>query len=328
MKPAMTLTSRLRRACGLAVMGFTLGFAGCVSVFLVPPVLPLQETTLSGTGKEKVLLIDVSGVIAHKADDRGGIFPGPPDIVARVKEELELAAQDEHVKAVVLRINSPGGTVTASDQLYHEMKQFKATHHIPIVAVLMDVGASGAYYVAMAADSVIAHPTSIVGSIGVVMLRINVEGLLEKLGLETAAIKSGTMKDMGSPFRTMTDDEYQVFLGVIMEFYNRFVEVVGEGRPKLKDDRIRELADGRIYTAGQALNAGLVDELGYLDTALDRAKQAAGLTEARVVTYHRPGTYTNNIYSGMHDSAILRRIADWSQLPVGTPQFLYLWGPA
>lgn len=316
----------MKNACGLAVLGLALGLAGCVSVFLVPPVQPLQETTLSGTGKAKVLLIDVSGVIAHKSTEKGGVFSGPPDIVARVKEELELAAQDEHVKAVVLRINSPGGTVTASDQLYHEMRQFKAARKIPMVAVFMDVGASGAYYVAMAADSVIAHPTSIVGSIGVVMLRVNVEGLLEKLGLETAAIKSGTMKDMGSPFRTMTDDEHQVFMGVIMEFYDRFVQVVGEGRPRLKSDRIRELADGRIYTATQALKAGLVDELGYLHTALDRAKQAAGLTEARVVTYHRPGAYTNNIYSGLPDVATLRRIADWSQLPVGTPQFLYLWG--
>lgn len=308
------------------MLGIALGLAGCISVFLVPPVLPLQETTLSGTGKDKVLLIDVSGVIAHKAEGRGGVFPGPPDIVARVKEELQLAAQDDRVKAVVLRINSPGGTVTASDQLYYELRRFKATRKIPIVAVFMDVGASGAYYVAMAADSVIAHPTSIVGSIGVVMLRMNVEGLLEKLGLETSAIKSGTMKDMGSPFRTMTDDEHQVFMGVIMEFYDRFVQVVGEGRPGLKSDRIRELADGRIYTAAQALKAGLVDELGYLDTALDRAKQAAGLAEARVVTYHRPGTYSNNIYSGFPDSATLRRIAAWSQLPVGTPQFLYLWG--
>jgi protease-4 len=273
-----------------------------------------------------VLLIDVSGVIAHRTTDRGGVFPDPPDIVSRVKEELDLAAQDDHVKAVVLRINSPGGTVTASDQLYYELRRFKATRKIPIVAVFMDVGASGAYYVAMAADSVIAHPTSVVGSIGVVMLRMNVEGLLEKLGLETSAIKSGAMKDMGSPFRTMTDEEYHVFMGVIMDFYNRFVQVVGEGRPGLKRDRVRELADGRIYTAAQALKAGLVDELGYLDTALDRAKQSAELTEARVVTYHRPGTYTNNIYSGLRDSSTLRRIADWSQLPVGMPQFLYLWG--
>jgi len=308
-------------------MGLAFWLTGCVSVFLVPPVLPLQETVLSGSGKDKVLLIDVSGVIAHKPEDHGGVFPGPPDIVSRVKEELELATQDDHVRAVVLRINSPGGTVTASDQLYYELRQFKAAHKIPIMAVFMDVGASGAYYVAMAADSVIAHPTSIVGSIGVVMLRINAEGLLEKLGLEAAAIKSGTMKDMGSPFRTMTNDEYQVFQGAIMEFYDRFVQVIGERRPKLKGDRIRELADGRIYTAGQALKAGLVDELGYLDTALDRAKNAAGLTEARIVTYHRPGTYTNNIYSGSHDVSTLRRIADWSQLPVGMPQFLYLWGP-
>ena len=327
MKFRGTLTG-IRLVPWLAVVSVVVWLAGCISVLLVPPIQPLQETTVSGTGKEKVLLIDVSGVIAHESSDRERIFHSPPDIVARVKEELELAAQDEHVRAVVLRINSPGGTVTASDQLYHEMRQFKMTRNIPIIAVFMDVGASGAYYVAMAADSVIAHPTSIVGSIGVVMLRVNVQGLLEKLGLETAAIKSGTMKDMGSPFRTMTDEEYQVFQNAIMEFYNRFVQIVGKGRPSLNGDRIRELADGRIYTATQALNVGLVDELGYLDTALGRAKQAASLAEARVVTYHRPGTYSNNIYSRLRDSSTLRRIADWRHLPVGTPQFLYLWIPS
>ena len=179
MKTVVTLIG-MRSVCGFAVVGVVVWLVGCVSVYLAPPLQPLQETSLSGAGKEKVLLIDVSGVITRKAASSGGIFPAPPDIVARVKEELELAGKDDHVKAVVLRINSPGGTVTASDQLYHEMRKFKETYEIPIVAMFMDVGASGAYYVAMAADSVIAHPTSIVGSIGVVMLRLNVEGLLEK----------------------------------------------------------------------------------------------------------------------------------------------------
>ena len=323
----MPFVADTTRNVGLVLFSGIILLAGCISVHIVPPIKPLQETTVSGTGTEKVLLINVSGIIARADADRGRLFPRPPDIVARVKEELELAGEDDKVKAVVLRINSPGGTVTVSDQLYHELHQFKAIRKIPIVAILMDVGTSGAYYVAMVADSVIAHPTSIVGSIGVVMLRVNAEGLLEKLGLETSAIKSGAMKDMGSPFRTMTDEEYGIFMEAIMEFYDRFVQVVGKGRPDLSSDRIRELADGRVYTATQAVQAGLVDELGYLAMAIDRAKHAAGLSEAQVVTYHRPGVYTSNIYSGVSDLTAFRRIADWTRLPIGIPQFLYLWVP-
>jgi len=299
---------------------------GCVSLHLVPPMQPLQESTVSGVGEEKILLVDVSGVISYQAKNRGKIFPERPDIVTRIKEELELAAEDEDIKAIILRINSPGGTVTASDQLYHEILKFKAIYNIPIVAVFMDVGASGAYYVAMAADTIIAHPTSIVGSIGVVMVRMNVEGLLEKIGLETAVVKSGDMKDMGSPFRTMTDKEYTVFQSAIMEFHSRFVEIVKVGRPNFSDDNAKSIADGRIYTGTQARNVGLVDELGYLDTAITRAKESAALTKARVVKYHRPTSYSNNIYSGFSDISVLQYLKAWNQLPVGVPQFLYLWG--
>ena len=168
--------------------------AGCITVNLPPGPAALQEYNVSGDGKDKVLLVDLSGVIS--SESREGFY-SYPSLLATIKEELSKAAKDERVKAMVLRINSPGGTVTASDIIYHELKSFKAAHNIPIVASIMDVGASGGYYIASAADAVMAHPSSVTGSIGVIMLTVNARGLLEKVGVEANAVTSGPRKDMG-----------------------------------------------------------------------------------------------------------------------------------
>ncbi|MDL1891117.1 S49 family peptidase, partial [Nitrospirales bacterium NOB] len=160
----------------------------CVTINLPPGPGALEEHKVRGTGKDKVLLIDLSGVISSENKDG---FYSSPGMLATVKEELERAAKDERVKAVVLRINSPGGTVTASDILYHEVKTFKAARKVPVVASIMDVGASGGYYIASVADAVFAHPSSVTGSIGVIMMTVNAKGLLEKVGVETNAVTSG-----------------------------------------------------------------------------------------------------------------------------------------
>jgi len=158
--------------------------AGCsvVSVDLTPPVRPLKESTLEGKGRDKVLLLELAGVLAEEPiftlESRPAVA-----LLARVREELEKAAEDDQVKALVLRINSPGGTVTASDILYHEIKRFKDRRKVPVVASILDVGASGGYYVALAADRIVAHPTTVTGSIGVLMLTVNSSGLLEKIGV-------------------------------------------------------------------------------------------------------------------------------------------------
>jgi protease-4 len=302
--------------------------SGCTFNFpLFPGPGPLQETQLSGTGKAKVLLLEVSGVISSQDED--GLMP-TPNMIARIKEELSRATQDEAIKAVVLRINTPGGTVTASDIIHHELKTFKANRKLPIIASIMDVGASGGYYIAAAADSVLAHPSSVTGSIGVIMLTMNARGLLEKVGVEANAVVSGPRKDMGSPFRTMTADERAIFQSVIDSFYQRFLSVVQEGRPQLQMDAIKKLADGRIYTGDQAKAAGLVDEIGYLEDAVELAKKRAGLTEARVVTYRRPGEYSNNVYSKMLAPGPLASLSNLDLLSFvrgGSPQFMYMWMP-
>jgi protease-4 len=302
--------------------------AGCITINLPPGPAALQEYSVSGDGKDKILLVDLSGVIS--SESREGFYTYP-SLLATIKEELSKAAKDERVKAMVVRINSPGGTVTASDIIYHELKSFKATRNIPIVASIMDVGASGGYYIASAADAVMAHPSSVTGSIGVIMLTVNARGLLEKVGVEANAVTSGPRKDMGSPFRQMLPEERAIFQSVIDSFYERFLHVVREGRPNLSAEQIKKLADGRIYSGEQAKQSGLVDEIGYLDEAVDLAKKKAGLTEAKVITYRRPGEYQNNVYSRlMGNGAGVANLANLDLLSLvrgGTPQFMYLWMP-
>lgn len=302
--------------------------SGCITVNLLEPPGPVKEVQLTGSGDAKILLMDLTGVISSQEKD--GLLP-QPNLLATFKEELTKASKDEKVKALVLRINSPGGTVNASDILYHELKTFKASKKIPIIASMMDVAASGGYYLAMATDEILVHPSTVTGSIGVIMLTVNARGLLEKVGVEANAITSGPRKDMGSPFRTMTTEEKAIFQSVIDSFYQRFLMVVQEGRPQLSADQIQKLADGRIYSGEQAKAAGLVDDIGYLDEAIDRAKKTAGITEARIVTYRRSGEYQNNIYSRVLGGGTgLSGLANMDLLSLvrgGSPQFMYLWMP-
>ncbi|MEP6888580.1 MAG: signal peptide peptidase SppA [Nitrospirales bacterium] len=302
--------------------------SGCITVNLLPAPAPIEEKRLSGAAAEKVLLVDLSGVISsHESDG----LVARPSMVAQIKEELGRAAEDPQIKALVLRINSPGGTVTASDIIYHELQAFKHKRKVPVIASIMDVGASGGYYVAMAADKVMVHPSSVTGSLGVIMMTVNARGLLEKVGLEANTITSGPRKDMGSPFRAMTEGERDIFHTVIMSFYERFLTVIHEGRKNLTPEDIRKFADGRIYSGEQATALGLTDGIGYLDDAIELAKREAGMTEASVVTYRRPGEYKNNIYSqllgGSGGVLSLANLDLTAMFRGGTPQFMYLWMP-
>jgi protease-4 len=302
--------------------------AGCITINLPPPPGPLEEEVLSGSGPAKVLLVNLTGLISAK--ETRGIYPKPGQVAA-IKEVLTLAAEDADVKALVVRINSPGGTVAASDVLHHELRTFKRKREIPVVAAIMDLGTSGGYYVASAADTIVAHPSSVTGSIGVIMLTMDASGLLEKIGVEADAVASGPKKGMGSPLRPMTSEEREVFQNVIDGFHDRFVDVVQQGRPQLSAQRIRTLADGRIYSGTQAKELGLVDEVGYLEDAIELAKNAAGLQQAEVVTYRRAGEYRHNIYSSFLGGGValahLSNLDAMTLLRSGTPQFMYLWMP-
>ena len=283
---------------------------------------------IAGKGKNKILLLDISGVIQEKETSP---FSREPDLVARVKEQLTKAARDEKVRAVLLRINSPGGTVTASDLIHHEVMEFKKQTGKKVFAVIMGIGASGGYYIAVSADKIVAHPTTITGSIGVIMLNVNLQGLLEKIGVENETIKSGDKKDMGSPLKKMTEEERVLFQEVIQALYDEFVRVVVQGRKNLTEEKVRKLADGRIYSSRQALDLGLVDQIGYLQDAFEMAKNETGLETARLVLYKRPGQYRKTIYSQVPPNAPRVNalfhfdLKEWVQL--GVPKFMYLWVP-
>jgi protease-4 len=295
---------------------------GCtfLKVNILEEVQPLEEQVISGEGRDKVLVLDVSGMLLE--GERGSPLSDrkKPGLLASVREALDRARADRSVKAIVLRINSPGGGVTASDTLYHELVRYKEDSGAAIVAHITDVGASGAYYAALASDAITAQPTSVNGSIGVILYRVDATGLMEKVGIRASEIASGERKGMGSPLRPLSDDERRILQGFIDHLYDRFTGLVARSR-NLPIDRVRALADGRIFSSAEARDAGLIDGVGYLEDAITLAKQRASVPDARVVMYHRPGEYRSTIYS----SSLIN--LDLGELPGMGATFLYLWVP-
>lgn len=305
--------------------------SGCVMISL-PGIKPLTEKKVGGKGGDKVLLIDISGLILEGGGTNSLGLKTRRKITARVREELSLAEKDSRVKAVVLRVNTPGGSVTTSDIVSHEILEFKKRKNVPVVAELMDVAASGGYYIAVAADEIIAHPTTVTGSIGVIAYNFDASGLMTKVGIVSQTVKSGEMKDIGSPLRPMTTGEREVLQSVIDTMYERFLDVVMKGRAgRFTRVELKKLADGRVYTAPQALDNGLIDSIGYLDEAVDAAKKRAGIEQATVITYASAGSYKENIYSGLAGPSMgpsqinLINIDAQGLFPGPGTRFMYLW---
>ena len=319
-----------RLAAALVAVFVAVGGCSVVSVDLTPRIKPLEEETVEGRGTAKILLTDISGFITDDPPSSGlGLGPSAPRVplLVRIREELKKAAEDKDVRALVVRLNTPGGTVTASDIIYRELMLFRERTKVPVVAVMMDVAASGGYYIALAADTIVAHPTTVTGSIGTIMVTANVEGLMQKLGVAANTIKSAEHKDMGSPFRALTPEERQIFQSVIDELQQQFVRKVVERRG-IAADNARALADGRIYTAPQALAHRLVDVIGYVPDAIDAARRAAGASEAKVIVYKRPRQYRATYYAeARSEAAALEGIAQFASAAGAGPKFLYLWAP-
>jgi protease-4 len=319
------------------VTAAALGLCGCFNSLVLTPANtggPVAESLVREADSyfccKKIALIDVEGLIANAKTS--GLFGGGDNPVSLFKERLDAAADDCNVKAVVVRINSPGGAVTASDIMYQDLCKFRKETGKPVVACMMDVAASGGYYLAMGCDRIYAHPTTVTGSIGVIMSLYNAHALFSKIGVASDPIKSGPNKDLGNPARAMTDAERAILQGMVDSFYGQFVAVVAKGRG-LPEDRVRALADGRVYTGLNAHKLGLVDEIGYLDDAINCAKDMACLKDFAVVAYDRGCGYRGSIYSKAPripseitvklDVPALNALAG-SQCGAA---FLYLWEP-
>jgi len=282
----------------------SLYFSGCAFITVPafgPSISELEETTVSGEGKDKILLMDISGEISEEDKSNPLGMTTEVNPVVRIKEELEKAKKDKKIKALLLKIDSPGGTVTASDIIYHELKTFKKETGIPLVISMMDVAASGGYYIAMAGDKILAHPTTVTGSIGVLTMKFDVQGLMGKIGVEEVTIKSGDKKDFNSIFHTLRPEDQAILQNVIDTLYERFVGIVAESRHGLSGmskEELKRIADGRVYTAQEALDLKLIDTIGYMEDAIKLAKKEAGIThEAKVITYQRPSQHKSTIYS-------------------------------
>ncbi len=321
----------MRRVLALAALA--VGASGCFvslgDLGLKRGERPLEETKLEGEGRAKILLLEVTNVITDVPTKHAFGLVEEESTVARVHAELAKAAEDDRVKAVVLRVNSPGGGVTASDEVYGDIVRFKKERHVPVVAALGDMAASGGYYVACAADRIVAHPTTVTGSIGVILTGFNLEGLLAKVGVRNQTFKAGEHKDLLSPFRGATPEERRIVQGILDGLHARFVSVVREGRPTLDASRLGELTDGRIFDAPQALAAGLVDQIGDLRAAIEVARAAAGVDKARVVAYRRSDENRENIYSAARGLPAQVNVlpVDLGVLAGSGARFMYLWAP-
>ncbi|TET50406.1 MAG: signal peptide peptidase SppA, partial [Anaerolineales bacterium] len=283
------------------VLGFLLPVCSCVGTgWLAMRGLAGMAST---DGQEvvplgaSVAVLRLDGVIASSSGgslSAGGVSP------SAVAQALEQVAANSYIKALVVRVNSPGGSVVASDEIYELFLEFEK----PIVISMGEMAASGGYYIACAADYVYAHPSTLTGSIGVISEFYNFEELLDEIGVDVFVISSGETKDFGSPYREMTEGERDMWAAVIDEAYDGFVEIVAEGRGLPLDD-VRELADGRVYTGQQALARGLVDELGTLDDAIAKAAELGGISgEPYVIELQQPQGLFDLLYGFQSDSGL------------------------
>lgn len=309
---------------------FMLLCANCISISADKSLQPYTEKTLAQGSGPKILIIYIQGVISDSMPSssllrREDNIP----LTAKVREQLEAAERDPEIKSVILSIDSPGGEVTTCDIIHHEIMSYKKRTGVPVTVIMGSVAASGGYYLSMTGDTVIAYPTTITGSIGVLITKLSLKELLGKIGIEDETVKSGENKTMGSFFKNMSPDEKALFQKIVDSMYGRFIDIILESRKNITRDQLLKVADGRIFIASDALKLGLIDKIGYFEDAVEAASKSAGLTNPKIVTFIRPGTYRPNIYSGAQsqsDSGIqaLTSALDLFTSKYGTC-FMYLW---
>ncbi|MDX1951111.1 MAG: signal peptide peptidase SppA [Verrucomicrobiota bacterium] len=258
----------------------------------------LQEVSVDNFGAEdKIAIVDVDGIITSQAWDRSG-----RNMVDLIEDQLKMAAKDDSVRAVILKVDSPGGEVMASDDISRAILDFQDKHKKPVIAAMGGLAASGGYYVSAPCQWIVANELTLTGSIGVIMHSLNYRGLMDKVGLQPQVFKSGRFKDMLSGSKRPEDVdplEREMIQSMVMETYGKFKKVVEEGRKRAADKNQgkgrglapdwAEYADGRVLTGKQAYEHGFVDQLGNFETAVESAKRIAGISgRAHLVRYMEP----------------------------------------
>ncbi|MFO8008237.1 MAG: signal peptide peptidase SppA [Candidatus Brocadiia bacterium] len=308
----------------LFVMLFAVGIAGASAGGAAAGGMQLQEFTVSGTpGDPKVVIVPVRGLLAPAARVS-------EDPLSLLKAMLERADSDAKVRGVVLSLDSGGGGITTCDVMYRTVVRYRDETGQPVVALMENVAASGAYYLACAADHVTAHPTTITGSIGVLMPLFDAGQLMTKVGVRNRTVKSGPLKDMGSPLAQQSEEQWERELvlleDIVQQMHEHFIGIVADGRG-MEAEAVRRLADGRIFTGKTALEEGLVDSIGYREDAVAQVKNMAGLGKAHVVLY-RPAPTLRDVLFGQGEARdVTVRLDDGLPAQLrGLPT--YLWRPA
>jgi len=282
---------------------------------------------------ESIALIDLRGVIVDGRSP-GVLGPGS-NPVDEFLARLRMVESDDDVRAVVVRINSPGGTVTASNLIYEELRGLKARTGKPIVVSMGEVAASGGYYVALAADEIVASPMGITGSIGVIIPTVNVSDGLGRIGIVSRAITSGPNKDLANPLEPMEEEDYRILQSMVDQMYARFRSLVLERRPGASAAETDTFADGRVFTGERAVELGLADSTGGLREAFERARSLAGLDRARLIKLHDEGRLVRSAYAlgeglGGPGGSTEINLLGLDLVHLGelmTPRAYYLWWP-
>jgi len=327
-------------AWGLALL-LVLPLGGCGPITFTigtAPSAKLEHTVVipaDRRGADRIAMIDVTGLMVNAS--KRGILYESENPVSLLHEKLQQVRQDRRVKAVILRINSPGGTVTASDTMYRQVQRFREETGKPVIALMMDVAASGGYYIACASDTIIAHPTTITGSVGVILQTISVKPALDRIGIHAEAFTSGPNKDAGSPLSHLTEEHRQVLMTMVDDFYQRFVAVVRENRPTIAAEAFETATDGRVMTGERALAMGMVDEVDDLFGAFETAKRMAKLSDAALIVYHRRNAYVGSPFAmapgaeggdgTLQINLLQLNVHDVHHVGGASVGFLYLWQP-
>ena len=281
------------------------------------------EQHVSGPGalmsSGKVAIVTVNDVIFGTEDE---------GTAGWIIQQLDHARDDSKVKAILLDVDSPGGGVTASDIIHRKILEVQDDGKA-VVVLMRDIAASGGYYISAPADYIVAQPTTITGSIGVMMGGFNVDGLFQKIGLEFVVYKSGPYKDILSPYRPATEEEKQMIQGIVDSMMSRFKEIVGDGRG-LSPEEVDALATGAVYTADDALDRKLIDAIGYYEDAVEQAKSLTRIRatdDIEVVKYNRPPTLADVLFGAKAPSrGVEERLLEL--IDARRPGFYYIWpGP-
>jgi len=277
----------------------------------------MQEELVSGSGKIKALRLPIEGVIMRNAGG-GGLFGAEIDMVEGLKRKIKAAEKDRSIRAIILEINSPGGAVTPTDEIYHALLDFKESgKDRKIVAFVRDMSVSGSYWLSVAGDWIIAEPTSIIGSIGVILQSYNWSDLSDKIGITDTTIKSGKNKDLLNPFQKVPPEQKDLLQAVIDSNFNYFKQVIVESRD-ITHEQLAPLADGRIMTAQTALENDLIDEVGYYDDAVEYTREMLGVDNMRIIRYKQRQSIFN-----MFATAFVKELGSLFQ--ARSPQLISIW---